>query len=477
MSSLIFVHHCRCFQYNGGMSHLYTSRQQLIDLLKPTYGHAFKEFDVNNRLAHPNNKGVLGQIVEEGIFHYPINSNPKADFDNLGLELKTAGVKKNKKNNDISAKERLPLDAINFNTVINSDFEHSDVWQKSKGLLLVLYEFLEKVFKGDFKIINSIIHDFDKNDMLLFEQDYDIIVDKIKRGLAHTLSGSDTLYLEACTAGQNKDDKTSQPFSSIMARRRKFAIKASYITAIIRSHLSKTEREHIVNQSELKTNTFEDIVINKIEHYKGRRVDALCNRFGLDSSSKSYLERLTAKMLGMKGSINKSDEFQKANIELKTIRVNKDGSITESMSFPAFEFTKIVEQEWEDSDFRDLIEQKKFLFVIFKNDGDGFVLRKAMFWSAPLDDLDTKGKAVFDKLKTVLTNGEIVRGFRQQKNKTIRLTNFPGMKFNGFIHIRPHGQDSNDTYPLPVADKLTGVTSYTKQCFWFNNSYIEKVIK
>lgn len=459
------------------MSPLYTSRQQLLDLLKPTYGHAFKEYDVNNRLAHPNNKGVLGQIVEEGIFHYPINSNPKADFENLGLELKTAGVRKNKKANDISAKERLPLDAINFNTVINTDFEHSDVWQKSKGLLLVLYEFLEKVFKGDFRIINSIIHDFDKNDMLLFEQDYDVIVDKIKKGLAHQLSGRDTLYLEACTAGQNKEDKTSQPFSAVMARRRKFAIKASYITAIIRSHLSKTEREHIVKQSELKTNTFEDIIVGKINKYKGKTVDYLCNKYGLDASSKSYLDRLTAKILGIKGNINKSDEFQKANIELKTIRVNEDGSITESMSFPAFEFAKIVEQEWEDSDFRDLIEQKKFLFVIFKNNGNGFVLQKAMFWSAPLEDLDTKGKEVFDKLKSILENGDIVKGFRQQKNKTVRLTNFPGMSFNGFIHIRPHGKDSNDTYPLPVSDRLTGATSYTKQCFWFNNSYIEEVIK
>ena len=77
----------------------------------------------------------------------------------------------------------------------------------------------------------------------------------------------------------------------------------------------------------------------------------------------------------------------------------------------------------------------------------------------------------------LLQNGNIVKGFRQQKNKIVRLTNFPGMAFNGFIHVRPHGQDSNDTYPLPVADKLTGATSYTKQCFWFNNSYIEEVIK
>lgn len=27
---------------------------------------------------------------------------------------------------------------------------------------------------------------------------------------------------------------------------------------------------------------------------------------------------------------------------------------------------------------------------------------------------------------------------------------------------------------LPVADKLTGIVSYTKQGFWFNKDFIEK---
>ncbi len=34
-----------------------------------------------------------------------------------------------------------------------------------------------------------------------------------------------------------------------------------------------------------------------------------------------------------------------------------------------------------------------------------------------------------------------------------------------------------DHYVLPVADKQTGITSYTKQSFWFNKDFIEKIIK
>ena len=57
-----------------------------------------------------------------------------------------------------------------------------------------------------------------------------------------------------------------------------------------------------------------------------------------------------------------------------------------------------------------------------------------------------------------------------------RITNFPGMSENKYCHVRPHAQNANDTYPLPVSDILTGVNEYTKQCFWLNNNYILKII-
>ena len=34
-----------------------------------------------------------------------------------------------------------------------------------------------------------------------------------------------------------------------------------------------------------------------------------------------------------------------------------------------------------------------------------------------------------------------------------------------------------DHYGLPVADKQTGITSYTKESFCFNIDFIEKIIK
>ena len=51
------------------------------------------------------------------------------------------------------------------------------------------------------------------------------------------------------------------------------------------------------------------------------------------------------------------------------------------------------------------------------------------------------------------------------------------MSDNGVCHVRPHGKDSEDTMlSLPVKDKVTGANEFTKQCFWFNNSYLEEIV-
>ncbi|MBR1581945.1 MAG: hypothetical protein IJ656_03135 [Bacilli bacterium] len=36
---------------------------------------------------------------------------------------------------------------------------------------------------------------------------------------------------------------------------------------------------------------------------------------------------------------------------------------------------------------------------------------------------------------------------------------------NGVCHVRPHARVGLDHYELPIADKVIGITSYTKQSF------------
>ena len=59
----------------------------------------------------------------------------------------------------------------------------------------------------------------------------------------------------------------------------------------------------------------------------------------------------------------------------------------------------------------------------------------------------------------------------------IKTIGLPGTNDNGVCHVRPHARNTKDTLALPVRDKLTGLTEYTKHCFWLNSKYLENILK
>ena len=69
-------------------------------------------------------------------------------------------------------------------------------------------------------------------------------------------------------------------------------------------------------------------------------------------------------MLGIKS--NHAAEFQKANIVVKTIRIEENGKNRENMSFAPFKFKELVQEEWEDSTVFNYFDTTQFLFVVFQ---------------------------------------------------------------------------------------------------------------
>lgn len=169
------------------------------------------------------------------------------------------------------------------------------------------------------------------------------------------------------------------------------------------------------------------------------------------------------------------EEFEKAEIQVKTVRLKENNLPKEDISFPTFKYEEIVNEDWENSDFKDILEHK-FLFVFFQFENEKLVLRKVKFWNMPYSDL-LEVEKVWMKTQQIIAKGEIVKGFKTDKNgKVSRETNFPNKKFSNISHVRPHAKDASDTYSLPKKDKLTKQTQYTKHCFWLNNSYIRDEI-
>lgn len=408
------------------------------------------------------NKGNLGQIIEEKFFHYECNSDSRPDFHEAGVELKVTPYKQNK-NGTLSAKERLILTMIDYFQVVDETFETSHLWKKSKLILLVYYLYKKDISSNlDYRIGYSKLFTPPAQDVAIIKHDFEIIVSKVRSGKAHELSESDTLYLGAATKGATSENRRNQPFSDIPAKPRAFSFKTSYMTYVLNNYIvpGKNTYEPIVGKNVVES--FEDYVVAKIACNKGKSVGELCLEYNIEYEKKpKNLEAMLAyRMLGIKG--NQAEEFVKANIVVKTIRIGKNNKIKEHMSFPNFKFKELIQENWEDSTFGNYLRETRFLFVVYKYDQhDVLKLMGCQFWNIPYQDLEHDVKEVWERTKQVLIDGleiTVVNG----KN----YNNFPKATENRVSHVRPHALNSKDTYELPDGRQ------FPKQCFWLNNSYI-----
>jgi DNA mismatch repair protein MutH len=72
-------------------------------------------------LENKRNLGNLGTIVEKFYFEHDPPNDHNPDFSEAGLELKTTGIWQ--KSGQHRAKERLVLSMINFQTIIEEDWD------------------------------------------------------------------------------------------------------------------------------------------------------------------------------------------------------------------------------------------------------------------------------------------------------------------------------------------------------------------
>lgn len=96
----------------------FSSLEEVTKLLIAAEGKTFRELDETGRGDSAGNKGSLGNIIEESVLHYPVNSDAEADIlvGDTRYELKVTPLKhsgKGKRTKTV-AKERLVLDIINY---------------------------------------------------------------------------------------------------------------------------------------------------------------------------------------------------------------------------------------------------------------------------------------------------------------------------------------------------------------------------
>lgn len=456
-----------------------SDKNSVIEYAKKLKGKSLRQVCDAKILEHSySGKGNFGQVLEKFYFGYEPNSLAEADFAQIGMELKSSPLKQ-LKNDEFRSKERLVLNIINYVNVVNQNFENSDFFKKNASILLIFY-----LHQSGFDILDYLIKlvdewSFPSTDLEIIRKDWELITKKIADGKAHELSEGDTFYLGACTKGANALSVRKQPFSEIPAKQRAYSFKQGYVNHIIASIAKESKGIYgklIPNAQVAKKQTIEEIVISKFKPFYGKTEEEIVKilKIEINTKAKSFYANLTKAILGIE--LNKEiEEFEKAEIIVKTVRLKENDLPKEDISFPNFKYQEIVNQEWEDSDFKDILEHK-FLFVFFQFENEKLILRKVKFWNMPYLDLIEVEK-VWTKTKQIVAKGEIVKEIKTNKNgKEIRFTNFPSKKFSSISHVRPHATNALDAYELPRKDKITKQNEYTKHCFWLNNTYVKNEI-
>lgn len=449
-------------------------KKSVLDYAKLLKGRTLRDICDNEILNHNyTGKGNFGQLLEKFYFGYDPNSKSEADFIEIGMELKTSPLKQ-LRNNDYRSKERLVLNIINYITVVNQNFEESDFWKKNTNLLLIFY-----IHQSGMDILDNLIKlvdewNFPNTDLEIIKKDWEFIKQKIIDGKAHELSEGDTFYLGACTKGANANSIRKQPFNNIPAKQRAYSLKQGYVNHIIASIANEPTEIYgkLISSVDIaKKQTIEDVVISKFKPYIGLTVEQIIALTSqeINTTAKNFYANLTKVILGIE--LDKQiEEFEKAEIIVKTIRLKENNLPKEDVSFSNFKYEELVKEEWEESKFKQILEHK-FLFVFFQFLNDQLSLKRVMFWNMPYTDI-LEAKKVWKNTKDIVLRGKIVK----EVIGTTRYTNFPNKKFNSVSHVRPKATNAADTYPLPTKDKLTKAKKYTKHCFWLNNSYIRDEI-
>ncbi len=209
-----------------------------------------------------------------------------------------------------------------------------------------------------------------------------------------------------------------------------------------------------------------------LDQYRDIPVDALIRGFGVNKEAKNALNSLVIKMLRSNDTVSFAGTDQ-SDLIIKTIKLDKYGQLKESMSFPVFKYEDIFRETWNTSSLRSQFDDKTYTFTVFQASEKDLYLTKIILWKMPEHILDGSVRTVWERMHECVSTGKIVKYIDDNGRY---FSYFPSSSENPYVHVRPHAQNREDAFPLPIPDRLTGLIRYPKHSFWLNRSYILKII-
>ncbi|MBE6509483.1 MAG: DNA mismatch repair protein MutH [Methanobrevibacter sp.] len=419
----------------------FKTEKELLEYTSNIKGKTFKEIDTKHLLdsvSLTRAKGLLGHVVESGFYDYPINSDSRADFEELDIELKVTGYVKNK-NGSLRAKERLVLSKINFNEIVNETFESSHVLGKCRKMLIIWYEYDSSKDAKDFMITDYQLYDM-SNDLEIFSNDFEIIKGKVLEGKAHELSEGDTSYLGACTKARTSADRTTQPYSDILPKPRAYSLKNAYMTGILRELAEKPTILEINSKQEFKTVI--EYVNDKLKSYFGKTqveiLEEITGRKYEEKIPKNISKMISDELIGKDEDLSKIDGlFTKTSFIIKNLPIQEDGKPRERMSFKTISLSDF-ETDWEDSYWKNYFEETTLITICYQEKNrsrNGFrVLKDVKQITFDENDLDEFEKT-YNQIKIAI----------EKKDVNLLPTSSNGFK-NQLLEIAPKSVKGANAY-------------------------------
>ena len=217
-------------------------------------------------------------------------------------------------------------------------------------------------------------------------------------------------------------------------------------------------------------------LIDLLNGYKNVPVSSLLNQYNVNLASKSKLKTL-AEHIVQESEKQKLKEFiNRKEVALKTVNLVRGGTVEASLSLPSFDFCEIAKEKWETSSLRSILASTVFVLIFFEENTYGTkekYIRTGFVWKMPLEVLDEGVRKSWEQVVDCVKNGRIVKYIGDDGRYH---TYFPRTSDGPYVHVRPHAGSGAPPLPLPIPDRLTGLTEYKMHSFWLTRSYVEKLL-
>ena len=138
----------------------------------------------------------------------------------------------------------------------------------------------------------------------------------------------------------------------------------------------RSDAETVVEQGDLANTSFEDHITGLISAHIGKTDRQIADEYSVPyTGGKAQWTTLVYQMLGIRS--NRAEEFIKAGISVRAVRIEENGKIKESLSFAPFDFTELLEEDWDSSPFRSYLDETKFFFVVFASTAENTIYKEA----------------------------------------------------------------------------------------------------